>query len=102
MRTRAGRHGGPLFRAVKASTTNRPRSFQPARNARTSSAVLGGGDTHRLAPSTIAKVFKDNGVRPAPERPSSWRTFLKAHCGQIAGMDFFATEVWAPQGLTTY
>ena len=37
---------------------------------------------HRVAPSTIAKVLKDNGMRPAPERPSSWRSFLKAHWGQ--------------------
>ena len=27
---------------------------------------------HRVAKSTIAKVLKDNGIRPAPERPSSW------------------------------
>ncbi len=57
---------------------------------------------HRVAPSTIAKVLKDNGMRPAPERPSSWRSFLKAHWGQIAGMDFFTTEVWTSRGLTTY
>jgi len=41
---------------------------------------------YRVAPSTIAKVLKDNGIRPAPERPSSWRPFLKAHWGQIAGL----------------
>ncbi len=57
---------------------------------------------HRVAKSTIAKVLKDNGIRPAPERPSSWRTFLKAHWGEIAGMDFFTTEVWTPTGLRTY
>jgi len=57
---------------------------------------------YRVAPSTIAKVLKDNGIRPAPERPSSWRPFLKAHWGQIAGLDFFTTEVWTLRGLTTY
>jgi len=57
---------------------------------------------HKVATSTIAKVLKDNGVRPAPQRPTSWRTFLKAHWGEIAGMDFFATEVWTPKGLRTY
>ncbi len=31
---------------------------------------------HRVARSTIAKTLKDNGIRPAPERPTSWRTFL--------------------------
>ena len=33
---------------------------------------------HRVAPSTIAKVLKENGIAPAPDRPSSWRTFLQA------------------------
>ncbi|MHC4493116.1 MAG: IS3 family transposase, partial [Planctomycetota bacterium] len=57
---------------------------------------------HRVAPSTIARVLKDHGLRPAPERPSSWRSFLRAHWGQIAGMDFFTTEVWTPLGLKRY
>ena len=57
---------------------------------------------HRVAPSTIAKVLKDHGIKPAPDRPSSWRTFLQAHWGEAAGMDFFTTEVWTPRGLTTY
>ena len=57
---------------------------------------------HRVATSTIAKVLKDNGIKPAPDRPSSWKTFLQAHWGEIAGMDFFTTEVWTPRGLKTY
>ena len=57
---------------------------------------------HRVAASTIAKVLKESGIRPAPERPSSWRSFLRAHWGQIAGMDFFTTEVWTPRGLKTH
>ncbi len=57
---------------------------------------------HRVAPSTIAKVLKDNGIKPAPDRPTSWKTFLQAHWGEIAGIDFFTTEVWTPRGLTTY
>ena len=57
---------------------------------------------HRVAPSTIARVLKDNGIKPAPDRPSSWKTFLQAHWGEIAGMDFFTTEVWTPHGLKTY
>ena len=40
---------------------------------------------HGVARSTIAKVLKDNGIVPAPERPSSWRTFLRAHWGAIRG-----------------
>ena len=57
---------------------------------------------HRVATSTIAKVLKDNGIKPAPDRPTSWKTFLQAHWGEITGIDFFTTEVWTPRGLTTY
>ena len=57
---------------------------------------------HRVAASTIGKVLKDHGIRPAPDRPTSWRTFLRAHWGEVAGMDFFTTEVWTPLGLTTF
>jgi transposase InsO family protein len=58
---------------------------------------------HRVARSTVAKVLKHNGIPPAPgRRPSSWRTFLRAHWGEIAGADFFTTEVWTPRGLVTY
>jgi len=31
---------------------------------------------HRVAPSTIAKTLKEHGIQPAPQRPTSWRTFL--------------------------
>ena len=57
---------------------------------------------HRVAASTIAKVLREHGIPPAPERPSSWRTFLKAHWGELAAADFFTTEVWTPKGLVTY
>ena len=57
---------------------------------------------HRVASSTIARVLKDNGIKPAPDRPSSWKTFLEAHWGEIAGMDFFTSEVWTACGLVTY
>ena len=56
---------------------------------------------HGVARSTVAKVLKGNGIPPASDRPSSWRTFLRAHWGAIAGADFFATEVWTPRGLIT-
>jgi hypothetical protein len=51
---------------------------------------------------TVAKVLKDHGIPPAADRPSSWRTFLRAHWGEIAAADFFTTEVWTPRGLLTY
>ncbi|NOT29072.1 MAG: hypothetical protein HOP15_01345 [Planctomycetes bacterium] len=59
------------------------------------------GLEHRVARSTIAKVLKENGILPAPERPTSWRTFLRAHWGRVAGMDFMTAEVWTPKGLET-
>ena len=57
---------------------------------------------HRVAPSTIAKVLKEHGIQPAPERPTSWRTFIKTHADVIVGADFFTTEVWTAGGLVTY
>ena len=57
---------------------------------------------HGVARSTVARVLKANGISPAPDRPSSWRTFLRAHWGAIAGADFFTSEVWTPRGLVTY
>ncbi|MFT7485638.1 MAG: putative transposase [Candidatus Paceibacteria bacterium] len=60
------------------------------------------GVGHAVARSTVANVLQDNGIKPAPDRPSSWKSFLKAHWGQIAATDFFSVEVWTPRGLKTY
>ena len=57
---------------------------------------------HRVGRGTIARTLKENGIEPAPDRRSSWKTFLKAHWGEIAAADFFTTEVWTPKGLVTY
>jgi putative transposase len=57
---------------------------------------------HRAGRSTIARVLKAHGLPPAPERPTSWQTFLRAHWGAIAAADFFTTEVWTWRGLVTY
>ena len=56
---------------------------------------------YRVATSTIGTVLKDHGRRPAPGRPTSWRTFLRAQWGEGAGRDFFTTDVWTPLGFTT-
>jgi hypothetical protein len=40
---------------------------------------------HDVARSTVAKVLKDHGIPPAPDRPSSWRTFLRAHWARSRG-----------------
>jgi hypothetical protein len=57
---------------------------------------------HRVARSTIAGVLKQHGIPPVPDRPTSWRTFLRANWGKIAAADFFTTEVWTARGLVTY
>ena len=57
---------------------------------------------HRVAPSTIRNVLKQHGIAPAPDRPTTWRAFLKSHWNQIAGTDFFTVEVWTATGLKTF
>ena len=57
---------------------------------------------HRVARSTIANTLRDNGIRPSPERPTTWRTFLKSHADVIAATDFFTVEVWTARGLVTH
>lgn len=56
---------------------------------------------HKVARSTVARVLKENGILPAPDRPTSWRTFLRAHWSSVAAMDFLTAEVWTPKGLQT-
>jgi hypothetical protein len=48
------------------------------------------------------RILKAHGLPPAPERPTSWQTFLRAHWSAIAGADFFTTEVWTWSGSVTY
>ena len=54
---------------------------------------------HRVARSTIAKVLKEHGIKPSPDRPMSWATFVRSHAHLIAAADFFTTEVWTARGL---
>ncbi|MGH9372054.1 MAG: IS3 family transposase [Vicinamibacterales bacterium] len=57
---------------------------------------------HNVGRSTIARILRAHGRSPVPERPTSWQTFLRTHWGEIAGADFFATEVWTGRGLVTF
>jgi transposase InsO family protein len=57
---------------------------------------------HRVARSTIAKILKEHGIGPSPDRPMSWATFVRAHAHLIAAADFFTTEVWTVRGLVRH
>ena len=57
---------------------------------------------HHVGRSTIARILQAQGMPPVPDRPTSWQTFLRAHWGEIAGADFFTTEVWTWRGLVTF
>ena len=57
---------------------------------------------HRVARSTIAAILKANGIPPRGERPTTWRTFLRAHWPAHVAADCFTTEVWTARGLVTY
>jgi len=59
---------------------------------------------HEVGRTTIRRILSEHGIEPAPERGkrTPWRTFLKAHWGAIAAMDFFAVEVVTLTGLVRY
>ena len=59
---------------------------------------------HVVAPNTIKRILKRNGIQPAPERGkrTPWQTFLRAHADVMAAADFFTTEVWTARGLVTH
>ena len=57
---------------------------------------------HQVGRTTVSRILKREGIKPAPDRPSSWSTFIKATWGECAAADFFTTEVWTARGLTTF
>jgi hypothetical protein len=95
---RVGRPG--LMKAIKALIVRMATENSTWGYCRIQGELKGVG--HRVASSTIANTLKENGIKPAPDRPSSWRSFLKAHWEQIAATDSFPAEVWTPRGLTTF
>jgi putative transposase len=54
------------------------------------------------AHNTIAKILKQHGIDPAPERSrqTTWKEFLSRHWEQIVASDFFTVEVLTPKVLT--
>ena len=57
---------------------------------------------YKVGGGTIQRILRENGIDPAPLRGMSWGTFIKAHLGAIAGMDFFTVEVVTLLGLVRY
>ena len=57
---------------------------------------------HRVAKTTIATTLKDNGIAPSPDRPTTWKTFLKSHADVIGAADFFTVDVWTKRGIVTH
>ena len=59
---------------------------------------------HLVDRNTIKRILHAHGLEPAPERSKRmpWKTFIKAHFGAIAAMDFFDVEVLSLAGLVHY
>ena len=59
---------------------------------------------HRVSRSTIARILKEHGLEPAPQRRTgmSWATFLKSHWEVLAATDPFTVEVMTLRGLVRY
>jgi hypothetical protein len=59
---------------------------------------------HKIGRTTVRRILADDGIEPAPERRKHmpWATFLKAHWGAIAAMDFFKVGPTSSWIVTRY
>jgi putative transposase len=59
---------------------------------------------HEIGRTTVRRILAEDGIEPAPERRKHmpWVTFLRAHWGAIAAMDFFKVEVMTLTGPVRY
>jgi hypothetical protein len=59
---------------------------------------------HEIGRGTRAKVLKEVGVDPAPERQkkTTWKELLRTHWEVLAAADFFCVEVWTALGLVRH
>ncbi len=57
---------------------------------------------HEVGRNTVKRILLIHGIEPAPERnrKTSWKTFIKAHLGELAAADFFTVEVLTLMGLS--
>lgn len=57
---------------------------------------------HTVGKTTIGNTLKCAGVPPSPSRPTSWRTFVKAHAPAIMATNVFTVVAWTARGLVTH
>ncbi len=59
---------------------------------------------YEIGRTTVQRILDEDGIVPAPERRKHlpWATFLRAHWGAIAAMDFFNVEVLSLRGAVRY
>jgi putative transposase len=59
---------------------------------------------HEVGRGTIAKILKEAGIDPAPDRQkqTTWKKFLRTHLDVLAATDLFSVEVWTALGLVRY
>ena len=59
---------------------------------------------HEVGRGTIAKILKEAGVDPAPDRQkkTTWKEFLRTHWDVLSATDFFSVEVWTAAGLVRF
>jgi putative transposase len=59
---------------------------------------------HEVGRGTIAKVLREAGIDPAPDRQkrTTWKEFLRKQWAVLGATDFFTVEVWTATGLVRY
>ena len=57
---------------------------------------------HVVSDQTVGNILKAHGIEPAPNRHTTWATFLKSHWDVLAAIDFTTMEVWTRNGLVTF
>ena len=57
--------------------------------------------SYAIGRGTIAKVLKETGVDPSPDRQTktTWKEFLRSHWETLAAADFLCVEAWTALGL---
>jgi putative transposase len=99
--TYGGAHGGRGLQARIRSLVVRMATENPTWGyTRIQGALKNVG--HQVGRSTIARILKTAGIPPSRQRPTTWRTFIRAHWPALVAADFFTTEVWTARGLVTY